>query len=110
MFSDAVLIPEFTVGGKEAGETLALGGGAAPELRAVLRWTFPLRFAEVVSGDGSAVHRQRIDLLDTEAFGERTIALQPELGARKWVRLEAWDIAANGAFTQPVWIEGGAAK
>jgi hypothetical protein len=25
-------------------------------------------------------------------------------GAR-WVRLEVWDIAANGAFSQPVWIE-----
>jgi hypothetical protein len=106
-----VLIPEFTVGGKEAGETLApAAGGAAPELRAVLRWTFPLRFAEVVSGDGREVHRQRIDLADTEAFGERTIALRPELAGRKWVRFEAWDIAANGAFTQPVWIEAAGGK
>ena len=24
---------------------------------------------------------------------------------RKWVRLEVWDIARNGAFTQPIWIE-----
>jgi len=24
---------------------------------------------------------------------------------QKWVRFEVWDIATNGAFTQPVWIE-----
>ncbi len=24
---------------------------------------------------------------------------------RRWVRIEVWDIARNGAFTQPVWIE-----
>jgi hypothetical protein len=24
---------------------------------------------------------------------------------RRWVRFEVWDIAANGAFTQPVWVE-----
>ncbi|WP_192347559.1 hypothetical protein [Algoriphagus sp. Y33] len=23
----------------------------------------------------------------------------------KWIRLEVWDIAANGVFTQPVWVE-----
>ena len=28
----------------------------------------------------------------------------PDLTGRTWVRLEAWDIAGNGAFTQPVWL------
>ena len=27
-----------------------------------------------------------------------------DLTGRKWVRLEAWDIATDGAFTQPVWL------
>ena len=50
-----------------------------------LRWTFPLRFAEVVSGDGEKVYRQRIDLSDTEAFGQKELqarrqALRPEVG------------------------------
>jgi hypothetical protein len=69
-----------------------------------LEWTFPLRFAEVISGDGTKVYRERIDLGDTGPFGRRTLALRPELAGRRWVRLEAWDVAANGAFTQPVWL------
>jgi hypothetical protein len=100
-----VLIREFTAGGKQSGEVLALGAGAAPEVRVDLEWTFPLRFAEVISGDGARVHRERLDLADTGAFGTRTLTFRPELRGRKWLRFEAWDIAANGAFTQPVWIE-----
>ena len=34
----------------------------------------------------------------------RTLRLSPDLAGRKWVRVEAWDVAANGAFTQPVWL------
>lgn len=99
-----VLIPSFTVGGKSSGENFSLTGDKAPELRAELTWTFPLAFAEVVSGDGQKVYRERIDLADTDAFGNRTLALRPELKSRRWVRFEVWDIAANGAFTQPVWL------
>lgn len=100
-----VLIPDFTVGGRRSGQTLALAPGGKSEVRARLAWTFPLRFAEVISGDGQKVYRERIDLTDTLAFGRRTIALHPDLGGRKWVRFEVWDIGANGAFTQPVWLE-----
>ena len=28
-----------------------------------------------------------------------------DLRGRKWIRLEVWDIAKNGAFTPPVWLE-----
>ena len=100
-----VLIPEFTVGGKASGDTLDIAREAAPVLEASLEWTFPLAFAEVVSGDGKQVFRQRIDLADTESFGTRKLRLPLDLKGRNWVRFEAWDIAANGAFTQPVWIE-----
>ncbi|HTU24404.1 MAG TPA: hypothetical protein VMF30_03330, partial [Pirellulales bacterium] len=70
-----------------------------------LDWTFPLSHAEVVGGDGTKVYRQRIDLSDTKQFGERDFAceLTPELSDCQWTRLEVWDIAANGAFTQPAW-------
>ena len=71
------------------------------ELRARLRWTFPLAFAEVVSGDGEQVFRERIDLTDTEAFGGREIVVPVDLRGRTWARLEVWDVASNGAFTQP---------
>jgi hypothetical protein len=106
-----VLIRRFNVGGKESGQTLELAGnttGAASEpasLEVELNWTFPLRFAEVVSGDGEHVYRERIDLTDTPPFGTRTITLQPDLRGRTWVRFQVWDVACNGAFTQPVWLE-----
>ncbi len=101
-----VLIPEFSVDGKGSGYTIELpskGGHAL--VHALLRWTFPLRFAELISGDGARVHHQRIDLSDTESFGERKLSLEADLTGRTWVRLEAWDIAGNGAFTQPVWLK-----
>jgi hypothetical protein len=101
-----VLIREFTAGGKESGETLVLNDAKPPEVRAALEWTFPLQFAELISGDGKEVFRERIDLADTPPFGERTLLLTPDLRGRKWLRFEVWDIAANGAFTQPIWIGG----
>jgi hypothetical protein len=97
-----VLIRDFTVGGKESGQTIA---ETKPEVKAELSWTFPLKFAEIISGDGSKVARERIDLTDTEAFRQRTLRLGPDLTGRRWVRFEVWDVAGNGAFTQPVWIE-----
>jgi hypothetical protein len=99
-----VLIPKFTVGGAESGDVLKRGEEPA-ELVAELRWTFPLAFAEIVSGDGNQVYRERIDLSDTKEFGSHTLRHTPHLSGRHWVRFEVWDIAANGAFTQPVWAE-----
>jgi len=69
-----------------------------------LEWTFPLAFAEIIFGDSQTVQRQRIDLSDTAAFGSRTLKVPVNLKGQKWVRFEVWDVAANGAFTQPVWI------
>lgn len=101
-----VLIPKCTLGGKSSGDVLKITPAATdPELEVELRWTFPLSFAEIISGDGQKVHRERIDLTDTTAFGSRTLKLHPKLAGRRWLRVEAWDIAANGAFTQPIWIE-----
>jgi hypothetical protein len=103
-----ILLTDFTAGGRSSGETLRRTAGDGPaEVSFQLRWTFPLRFAEVVSGDGVKVYRDRIDLSDTGAFGTRTVTARPDLAGRKWVRVEAWDVAANGAFSQPVWLEGG---
>jgi hypothetical protein len=100
-----ILLPRFTVGGKESGDVVKLSADGSPELIAEMKWTYPLSFAEVISGDGNKVYRERIDLTDTSSFGSQTLKLQPQLAGRKWVRFEVWDIAANGAFTQPVWIE-----
>ena len=100
-----ILLPKFSVGGKGSGDVLKLAADPQPELLADLQWTFPLAFAEVISGDGQQVYRERIDLTNTAAYGTRSLKFQPKLTGRRWVRLEVWDVAANGAFTQPVWIE-----
>ena len=99
-----VLIPEFTVNGQRSGSSIALEPGKPAEVRFRLIGTFPLRYAELVSGDGARVFRERIDLADSEPFEERTITQKLDLAGRKWIRLEAWDIATDGAFTQPVWL------
>ena len=100
-----VILESATIGGREGGQALTLAPGDRPEVRVDLSWTFPLRFAEVVSGDGAKVYRERVDLSDTPPFGRKTIALRPDLAGRTWARFEVWDVAANGAFTQPVRIE-----
>ncbi|WP_165227438.1 hypothetical protein [Aquisphaera insulae] len=100
-----VLVPEFSISGGESGSTVRLAADGRAALHATVRGTFPLAFAEVVSGDGDAVHRQRIDLSDVPAFAMRTLEVPLSLAGRRWARLEVWDIARNGAFTQPVWIE-----
>ena len=98
-----VLIPSFTVNNAEAGDTTVLMNGTA-NISFTLQWTFPLEFAEIISGDGKDVFRHKINLDTTISFGQKKIMLPLELSNRKWVRLEAWDIAANGAFTQTVWL------
>ena len=100
-----VLLPEFKVGGKESGQTLRLSGSATAEVEARVEWTFPPAFAEVIWGSGDHVHRQRLDLSEGGAFSSKTLRITVDLNGAKWVRFEVWDIAANGAFSQPVWIE-----
>jgi hypothetical protein len=99
-----VLIPEFTVNGQPSGSSIVLKPHEAAELRFRLSWTFPLRYVEFISGDGAQVFRDRIDLSDTGPFEERSLTYKLDLTGRTWVRLEAWDIATDGAFTQPVWL------
>ena len=100
-----VLLPEFKVGGMQSGETLKLDSTGHAALEAQLTWTFPMAFAEVITGDGKSVQRKRIDLSKTGAFGEHSISTKLELSGKKWVRFEAWDIAANGVISQPVWLD-----
>ncbi|HUR56236.1 MAG TPA: hypothetical protein VM029_00900, partial [Opitutaceae bacterium] len=99
-----VLITDFSVAGRSSGETIADAPSGRTMVEAELEWTFPLAFADVISGDGQHVRRQRIDLSDTEAFGQRHIRLPLDLANQSWVRFEVWDMARNGAFTQPVFL------
>ena len=86
-----VLIPAFSV--------------SEPQIEANLEWSFPLSFAEIISGDGETVRRKRIELSNTTPFGSETFQWQADLKDQKWARLEVWDVAGNGAFTQPVWLD-----
>lgn len=70
-----------------------------------VKWTFPLSFAEIVSGDGDKVYRHKINLDYTTAFGEKIFSAPVDLRGRKWARLEVWDAAVNGAFTQTVYLK-----
>jgi hypothetical protein len=100
-----ILIKEFTVAGRQSGEVAKVPANGEAPTTVTLGWTFPLQFAEIISGDGTKVYRDHIDLTDTAPFGTSTLKLHPNLAGRKWVRFEVWDSATNGAYTQPVWLE-----
>ncbi|TKC10493.1 hypothetical protein FA048_09930 [Pedobacter polaris] len=99
-----VLMPQLTINGKTSGETIQLDTGGNVNIKLKLNWTFPMNFIEVISGDGSKVYRDKIDLTNTRAFGDKLFQFKTKLTGRKWLRVEAWDIAANGAFSQTFYI------
>jgi hypothetical protein len=99
-----VLLPVFKVNGKTSNQTLMLDESGNATVQLGIDWTFPLNFAEIISGDGKNVYRDRINLDTTKAFGKEFFTFNTNLKNRKWVRVEVWDVAANGAFTQSVWI------
>jgi len=67
---------------------------------AEVRWTFPLAYAVVVTDSGAV----QIPLNQTGAHGNQTFTWKSNLSTAKWARLEIWDIAGNGAFTNPIWF------
>lgn len=99
-----ILLPRFRVNGKRSGETAHLQQGKAA-IAITIDWTFPLQYLEIVSGDGQQVYREHVNLNNTEAFGKKEYQFSLSLANRKWVRVEVWDAAANGAFTQMVWLD-----
>ncbi|RZJ90458.1 MAG: hypothetical protein EOO20_08115, partial [Chryseobacterium sp.] len=100
-----VLIPSFSINGKKSGATLKLTSAGTANINMALEWTFPLNFVDIVSGDGKEIYHQRINLNDTQSFGKKTFSWPVKLAGRKWIRVEAWDVAANGAFTQMIWLD-----
>jgi hypothetical protein len=100
-----VLMHELKVNGKLSGETLKLNTDGTADVRLKLSWTFPMNFVEIISGDGEKVYREKIDLSTTKAFGEQQFQLCPKLTGRKWMRVEAWDSAVNGAFSQTFYLQ-----
>ena len=81
------------------------GSGAQRKVSAEFDWTFPLDFIEVVWGDGTTTDRQIISTKDLSAFGSKRITMPIDTRKAKWVRVAAWDVAGNGAFSQPIRLE-----
>lgn len=100
-----VLISNFTVNGQPSGQRASVAADGQATVRLDLEWTFPLAYAEIVSGDGRTIKRRRIDLSTTESFGKTSLTLEADTAAGRWLRVEVWDVATNGAFTQPVWLD-----
>jgi hypothetical protein len=100
-----ILLPTFKVNNVGSGETTKVDAKGNVEISMDIKWTFPLNRAEIISGDGKDVFHEVINLNDTEAFGQKKFKFTQNLKNRKWVRVEVWDAAANGAFTQIVWLE-----
>ncbi len=99
-----IMLPAFTINGKGAGETLTLPADGKAIAFVSVHWKFPLTFAEIISGDGKQVFRERIDLTNTLPFGKKLYRFPVNLANRTWVRVEVWDAAVNGAFTQQIWL------
>ena len=100
-----VLLPVFKVNGKASNQTVELDPSGKAQIELEVQWTFPLSFAEIISGDGKNVYRERMNLDTTKAFGKKLFKFNTNLKNRTWVRVEVWDVAVNGAFTQSVWIK-----
>jgi len=77
--------------------------GDTVRVNASLRWTFPLRMAEIVWGDGKQTHHQEIDLSKIGQYGERSFMWSAAAPNWKWARLAVWDVAGDGAFTNAIW-------
>ncbi|REA61301.1 hypothetical protein DSL64_12705 [Dyadobacter luteus] len=100
-----VLLPSFKVNGVGSGETTKVDKAGNVTIHLDASWTFPLNRAEIISGDGNEVFHDVINLNNTQAFGQKSFSFTKSMKNRKWLRLEVWDVAANGAFTQIVWLE-----
>lgn len=70
-----------------------------------LDWTFPLAYAELITGDGSTVKKQRIAMAGVGEFGTGAHVMPLDDKTAKWVRLEVVDIARNTAYTQAIEIK-----
>jgi hypothetical protein len=89
-----VLLPDVDWSASSAGQIVA---------KVQARWTFPLRFAEIVWGDDQTIHRQTVALDHTREFGGETFTWSAPAAGWKWARVAVWDVAGNGAFLNPVW-------
>ncbi len=89
-----VLLPSFSI---------AADGDHGVKVSAKVTSTFPLRLAEIVWGDGTTTRRTLIDLQSTPAFDDHPYSWSAETPGWKWARFAVWDVAGDGAFSNPIW-------
>ena len=89
-----IVLPKVTISGTD---------GDILKVNADVTWTFPLRMAEVVWGDGRETHHEIIPLDSTRGFGTKSFTWEVKAPQWTWARVAVWDIAADGAFTNPTW-------
>ncbi len=80
-------------------------GSHGVRVQTEIKSTFPLRFAELVWGDGNATQRKILDLQSTPSFDDHTYTWIVDTPGCKWARFAVWDVAGNGAFTNPTWSD-----
>ena len=89
-----ILLPRFSITGE---------GSDAVKVNAQVDSTFPLRVAEIVWGDGKVTHHSMIDLHSAPAFNDHTYSWSAKTPGWNWARFAVWDVAGDGAFSNPVW-------
>ncbi len=89
-----ILLPQWSIAPASPNEIV---------VRASVSYTFPLKMAEVVWGDGSETFRRIFPLDATHEFGKTSFEWKIEANNWKWARFAVWDEAADGAMTNPVW-------
>jgi hypothetical protein len=97
-----IVIYDFKLNGAASGGTAKLPAGGEVLVEADVEWTFPLNFYELVWGDGTKTYRKNVPVPDTTQFGRQRFRMKEKLSGAQWARFAVWDVAANGAFTQPV--------
>ena len=70
-----------------------------------IEWTFPLDFAEIIYNEGDVVKKHRIPLTKTKEHGRNQFTFPVNLSDATWARIEVWDVARNGAWTQTKWLK-----
>jgi hypothetical protein len=89
-----VLLPEWEI---------ATASPSEISVRARVQWSFPLRFAEIVWGDGQKTDRHLIPLEETREFGNTVFEWKAKAEGWKWAHVAVWDVAGNGVFVNPAW-------
>ncbi|MES2661143.1 MAG: hypothetical protein V4689_21150 [Verrucomicrobiota bacterium] len=76
----------------------------ATGVTADVEWYFPPAFAEITWGTPAGIQKLKQPLAELTEFGRQQITIAADLTGADWVRFEFWDVARNGAFTQPHWL------